>query len=233
MDLNPCADVQGVLCCVVLCCVVLCCAVLHCVVWSLSLSPFLNLMLLFILLVFSVQCVQMECTGFTITILPTLPQSNQNRWSLHCQPWQIRALWPFCPSSAQCLCLSTHPTSHIPHHHIYKGEGRVFGWEIGFSRQIGDGLYFTDPWSLSVLLTNFVEQGDKVIQIGTRDSHSIALMEAGKVYVWDKPLGNLFGPKRSLPVSMDLSALGGGKLVQIAAGDSHAVLLTGLAFFFF
>ena len=107
-------------------------------------------------------------------------------------------------------------------------DGEVYAWGRNYYGQLGlgDGKDRYIPTKLDS--TKFDNR--KVSQISAGGSHSLALTEDGEVYSfgynYDGELGLGDMNNRDIPTKLDSSHYGNKKIIQIAAGSFHSLILT-------
>ena len=109
--------------------------------------------------------------------------------------------------------------------------GRVYAWGRNQFGRLGDG---TDINRGTPVLTNFTSSGlmesEKIVTIKAAQSHSIALTNQGRIFVWGDNSYGQIGDGRSsavyYPKLLNLELQENEKTTQIEVGDNHNVILT-------
>jgi len=117
---------------------------------------------------------------------------------------------------------------------VLTAAGQVYAFGINNQGQLGNttnnGLFASNP---ARTLVGFPEATGPVVQIAAGKSHSLALTSTGQLYAfgdnYNGQLGtttnNNSGAANPLPTRVTMPA-GVGKIIRIAAGDSHSLALT-------
>jgi uncharacterized repeat protein (TIGR02543 family) len=109
--------------------------------------------------------------------------------------------------------------------------GKVYAWGRNQFGRLGDG---TDINRGTPVLTNFTSSGlmesEKIVTIKAATSHSIALTNQGRIFVWGDNSYGQIGDGRSsavyYPKLLNLELQENEKATQIEVGDNHNVVLT-------
>jgi alpha-tubulin suppressor-like RCC1 family protein len=122
------------------------------------------------------------------------------------------------------------------HHHgvAVTSTGRVFTWGLNNDGQLGDGTTVSKNSPTNITSMFDLDTDDRIVGVTAGSFHTIAYTLAGSVFVWGLnnhgQLGNNQTDSQSLPVNID-DTLGfeiGEVPVQVAAGDSHTLILTNM-----
>ena len=110
-------------------------------------------------------------------------------------------------------------------------EGHVYAWGINEAGQLGCDTVSSEYINIPVPVdTTGVLKGKKIIDIYAGCYFSMALDDQGHVYTWGEnehgQLGNNTTRNSFVPVAVDTNGvLKGKKIIAIAAGDEHALVL--------
>ena len=106
-------------------------------------------------------------------------------------------------------------------------QGRLWAWGTNSYGQLGDGS--TTGKSNPVLVNLSPLNGSTVVAVAAGENHSLALDDQGRLWAWGYngygQLGNGSTTNRSNPVQVDLTPLNGSKIVAIAVGANHSLVL--------
>jgi alpha-tubulin suppressor-like RCC1 family protein len=119
------------------------------------------------------------------------------------------------------------------HNLALKSDGTVWAWGYGRLGQLGDGIFYGDPFygGIGGVATPVQVSGlTTVTAIACGDSHSLALKSDGTVWVWGRGLegqlgdGNFYSfPLLGVATPVQVSGLNG--VVAIAGGYTHSLAL--------
>ena len=107
--------------------------------------------------------------------------------------------------------------------------GRLWGWGSNVWGEMGDGSSSDSehfrPGPVDVIALS----GAKVVSVGAGFGHVVILDDQGRLWAWGYnyygQLGDGTDTNRSMPAAVDLSALGGAKVVSVASGAEYVVAL--------
>ncbi len=114
------------------------------------------------------------------------------------------------------------------HSILVTSDGQLFSWGQNWYGQLGDGTNVDKDFPVSVE-TDGVLRGRQIVQLGVSSYFSVALSRDGQLFSWGDggKLGDGTRKGRYSPVTVDMNGvLLGKKVVQIAVGLEHTVVLT-------
>ncbi|NBI28384.1 RCC1 domain-containing protein [Chengkuizengella marina] len=105
-------------------------------------------------------------------------------------------------------------------------DGTVYTWGMNIFGQLGDGT--DDDKNVPVLLDDFANDGEDIIQVSAGSSYTVALSSDGTVYTWgsnnDGQLGDGTAINKNEPVEVNFDAE--AFIDQVSAGSFHMTALT-------
>jgi alpha-tubulin suppressor-like RCC1 family protein len=115
------------------------------------------------------------------------------------------------------------------HSTVIRKDGRVFAWGENTNGALGDNST-ENRFAPVASDTTGVLRDEKIVKIAQGNGFTLALTERGRVFAWGKndhgQLGNNSTVDSYAPVAVDTTGvLAGKRIVDIAAGDKHALAL--------
>jgi alpha-tubulin suppressor-like RCC1 family protein len=124
------------------------------------------------------------------------------------------------------------------HSSALSATGRVFMWGNNGSGRLGDGTSTSRNVPTEITSRFSLAGGDKIISVSIGSSHSSALSDSGRVFMWGYGAGGQLGDgtttDRWVPteITSRFSLAGGDKIILLSIGLSHssAISATGRVF---
>lgn len=118
-------------------------------------------------------------------------------------------------------------SGYYDHNLALDENGRMWSWGYNASGQLGDGTQIDRNTPVEVDLRALGGVG--VVSVAAGADYSLALDYAGRLWAWGAndhgQLGANAGVDQTIPVEVDLRALGDAKVVSVAAGYAHTLVL--------
>jgi len=115
------------------------------------------------------------------------------------------------------------------HNLILRKDGKLYAWGLNNYGQLGDRTLVNRNSPVPVFMDGALS-GAVITQISAGAFHSLALANNGSIFAWGNNFSGQLGigtTKDSfVPVAVNMSALSGKVVIQIAASTDHSVALT-------
>jgi len=137
------------------------------------------------------------------------------------------------PSEIDAFLPTHNPVSQIScgHNHnlILRRDGKLYSWGLNQAGQLGDQTWVNQNRPVSVFMEGALN-GTVITQVSAGDSHSLALANDGRIFAWGDNFSGQLGVENTqdspVPVAVNMSALRGKMVIQVAASTYHSVALT-------